>query len=119
MHIKSSQKLATNHTLIARLPYFGLQGRILLLLLIAGSLSACQPPSPTESIATSENTDNALSPIVIREDSVTMAPEYILSIKPTRYQPSLGLQGQIEAIKSIQLTATHDLQIQKVLVTHG
>ena len=119
MHIKRSQPFTTNHLLIARLPYFWLQGRILLVVFIAGALSACQPPSNAESLTTSENTDSASSPIGISDDTVIMAPEYILSLKPTRYQPSLGLQGQIEAIKSIQLTAAHDLQIQKVLVTDG
>ena len=93
--------------------------RGLLILLLTGLLTACQPPSPTESLTSTDATEPASTPILISEDSVTMAPEYVLSIKPTRYQPSLGLQGQIEAIKGAQLTAAQDLQIQKVLVTQG
>ena len=93
--------------------------RGLLMLLLAGLVTACQPPSPTESLTTSDATETASTPIIISEDSVTMAPEYVLSIKPTRYQPSLGLQGHIEATKGAQLTAAQDLQIQKVLVTQG
>lgn len=99
------------------MPLLGLRSNIFLLLLTAGLLSACQPPSPTGSPTTDENTHAASSSIIIGDDSVTMAPEYVLRIKPTRYQPSLGLQGHIEAIKSAQLVAAQDLQIQKLLVT--
>lgn len=99
------------------MPIIWLRGSILPLLLLAGSLSACQPPSPTESLTSNENAKTTDSPIIIGDDSVTMTPEYVLSIKPTRYQPSLGLQGSIEAIKSAQLVAAQDFQIQKLLVT--
>lgn len=113
----NTKNLAINITRF--IPLLWLRGGILLLLLIAGLLSACQPPSPTESFTTTENTNTASTPIIISDDSVTMAPEYVLSIKPTRYQPSLGLQGHIEAIKGAQLTAAQDLHIQKLLVTEG
>lgn len=89
------------------------------MLLLTGLVTACQPSSPTESLTSTDTTEPASTPIIISEDSVIMAPEYVLSIKPTRYQPSLGLQGQIEAIKGAQLTAAQDLQIKKVLVTKG
>ena len=90
-----------------------------LMLLLTGLVTACQPSPPTESLTTTDAKDTASAPIIISADSVTMAPEYILSIKPTRYQPSLGLQGRIEAMKGAQLTAAQDLQIQEVLVTKG
>ena len=93
--------------------------RGVIMLLLTGIVTACQPSSPTESLTTTDATDTASKPVVISADSVTMAPEYILNIKPTRYQPSLGLQGRIEAIKGAQLTAAQDLQIQQVLVTKG
>ena len=48
-----------------------------------------------------------------------MAPEYILSIKTLRYQPSLGLQGTIEPIQQARLSAAQDLHIEKILVTNG
>ncbi|ALF60748.1 HlyD family efflux transporter periplasmic adaptor subunit [Psychrobacter urativorans] len=80
---------------------------------MTGLLSACQPPTATE------NSEKVNSSIIISEDSVTMAPEYILSIKTLRYQPSLGLQGIIEPIKQARLSAAQDLHIEEVLVTNG
>ena len=61
----------------------------------------------------------AESPIVINEDTVTMSADHILSIKPSRYQPSLGLQGNIEAIEQARFKAKQALTIQQVLVEHN
>ena len=83
------------------------------IIVMTGLLSACQPPTATE------NSDKVNSSIIINEDSVTMAPEYILSIKTLRYQPSLGLQGTIEPIQQARLSAAQDLHIEKILVTNG
>ena len=83
------------------------------IIVMTGLLSACQPPTATE------NSDKVNSSIIINEDSVTMAPEYILSIKALRYQPSLGLQGTIEPIQQARLSAAQDLHIEKILVTNG
>ena len=82
-------------------------------------LAACQPsPSETESVAP-ENTATADSPVVITNDSVTMTPEHILSIKSSRYQPSLGLQGSIEPIKQTKFVAVHPVNIEKTFVSEG
>ncbi|MCG3880036.1 HlyD family efflux transporter periplasmic adaptor subunit [Psychrobacter sp. Ps6] len=82
-------------------------------------LAACQPsPSENESVAP-ENTATADSPVVITNDSVTMTPEHILSIKSSRYQPSLGLQGSIEPIKQTKFIAVHPVNIEKTFVSEG
>lgn len=82
-------------------------------------LAACQPsPSENESVAP-ENTAKADSPVVITSDSVTMTPEHILSIKSSRYQPSLGLQGSIEPIKQTKFVAVHPVNIEKTFVSQG
>ena len=78
-------------------------------------LIACQPTSPTEAL-TSENNEAVDIPL-ISADSVTITPDHILSIKPTRYQPSLGLQGRIEPIKQINLMAAQPLTVEQVLVS--
>src|SRR5690606_36868192 len=59
------------------------------------------------------------TPLVITEDSVTMAPDHILSIKPSRYQPSIGLQGTLEPVKQIKLMTAHPVTVEEVLVTEG
>src|SRR5690606_28467637 len=43
-------------------------------------------------------------------------PDHILSVKPTRYQPSLGLEGEIEPIKQVNLVAAQALTVEHVLV---
>ena len=83
-------------------------------LLSALFLIACQPTSPTEAL-TSENNEPVDMPL-ISADSVTITPDHILSIKPTRYQPSLGLQGRIDPIKQINLVAAQSLTVEQVLV---
>jgi multidrug efflux pump subunit AcrA (membrane-fusion protein) len=45
-----------------------------------------------------------------------MTPDHILSVKPTRYQPSLGLEGEIEPIKQVNLIAAQALTVEQVLV---
>lgn len=88
-------------------------------LLTAGVLTACQPPVPNDSTATPEDTKVADTPIIISADSVTMSADYILSIKPSRYQPSIGLQGTIEPIQQARFSAAQDLTVQQILVTKG
>lgn len=80
---------------------------------------ACQPPAPIDERITTENSKPIDTPILISSDSVTMTRDYILNIKPSRYQPSLGLQGSIEAIKQTQLLAAHALIVEQVLITKG
>lgn len=82
-------------------------------IVMTGLLTACQPPTATE------NSDKVNSSIIINADSVTMAPEYILSIKTLRYQPSLGLQGVIEPIQQAYLSAAQEVHIEKILVKNG
>ena len=86
-------------------------------LLSALFLIACQPTSPTEAL-TSENNEPVDMPL-ISADSVTITPDHILSIKPTRYQPSLGLQGRIDPIKQINLVAAQSLTVEQVLVSEN
>lgn len=86
-------------------------------LLSALFLIACQPTSPTEAL-TSENNEAVDMPL-ISADSVTITPDHILSIKPTRYQPSLGLQGRIDPIKQINLVAAQSLTVEQVLVSEN
>lgn len=80
---------------------------------------ACQPPTPIENQQPSEKNAQADSPIIFSDNSVTMASDYILSIKPSRYQPSLGLQGVIEPTKQSRFVAAHDIIVQKILVSEG
>lgn len=87
-------------------------------LLSALFLLACQPsPSDKQAIA-SDDVSGDSAPI-ITDSSVTMAPEHILSIKSSRYQPSLGLQGKIEPIKKINLMTLQPLAVTEVLVKEG
>lgn len=86
-------------------------------LLSALFLIACQPTSPTEAL-TSEN-NGAVDMPLISADSVTITPDHILSIKPTRYQPSLGLQGRIDPVKQINLVAAQSLTVEQVLVSEN
>lgn len=91
----------------------------LLLVSIIG-ITGCQPSDrPTENNTEKQVINDQIiseSPIVINEDTVTMSPAHILSIKPSRYQPSLGLQGNIEAIEQARFKAKQALTVQQVLV---
>jgi len=82
-------------------------------------LAACQPSPPTDETVTSADSAAVDTPVVITADSVTVTSDHILSIKPSRYQPSLGLQGHIEPIKQSKLIAAHPLNVEKVLVSKG
>lgn len=77
---------------------------------------ACQPSPPTSEPVTAENSETVKTPLLIGADSITMTPDHILSIKPTRYQPSLGLEGHIEPIKKVDFIAAQALTVEKVLV---
>lgn len=85
-------------------------------LLGAALLIACQPSPPTSEPVTAENSEAFDTPLLIRADSITMTPDHILSVKPTRYQPSLGLEGEIEPIKQVNLIAAQALTVEQVLV---
>ena len=85
-------------------------------LLSALLIIACQPSPPTSEPVTAENSETVNTPLLIRADSITMSPDHILSVKPTRYQPSLGLEGEIEPIKKVNLIAGQALTVEKVLV---
>lgn len=82
-------------------------------------LVACQPPAPADERHTIPKNEAIDTPFVISADSVTMTPEHILNIKPSRYQPSLGLQGNIEPVKQTQLMAARALKVEQVLVKKG
>ena len=82
-------------------------------------IAACQPSPTNESAVTDTEAETADTPLIITSDSVTMTPEHILSIKPSRYQPSLGLQGNIEPIKQTTFVAVHPIRIEKTLVSEG
>jgi biotin carboxyl carrier protein len=92
---------------------------LVIAMLIVGSMTACQPSTTDRITPTADSSDGASSAIIIDADSVTMTAEHILSIKPSRYQPSLGVQGNIEPIKQKRLVAAQDLMIKKVLVSEG
>ena len=80
-------------------------------------LIACQPNSPTEAVTNKDN--EAVEIPLISADSVTITRDHILSVKPTRYQPSLGLQGRIEPIKQISLVAAQPIKVEQVLVSEN
>lgn len=82
-------------------------------------LTACQPPTSTGELNTTEDGVVVQTPLTITSESVTMTPEHILSVKPSRYQPSLGLQGSIEPIKKTSFTAVYPIHVEKVLVSEG
>lgn len=88
-------------------------------LLSALILAACQPSAPTDASVMSDDSTTVDTPLVITDDSVTMALDHILSIKPSRYQPSIGLQGNLEPVKQIKLMTVHPMNIEDVLVTEG
>ncbi|MDN3440838.1 HlyD family efflux transporter periplasmic adaptor subunit [Psychrobacter sp. APC 3279] len=81
-------------------------------------IAACQP-SPINESAVTDTEETADTPLIITSDSVTMTPEHILSIKPSRYQPSLGLQGNIEPIKQTTFVAVHPIRVEETLVSEG
>ncbi|MGP9544338.1 efflux RND transporter periplasmic adaptor subunit [Psychrobacter sp. AOP7-B1-25] len=82
-------------------------------------VAACQPSPVNESVVTDAKEESADTPLVITSDSVTMTPEHILSIKTSRYQPSLGLQGNIEPIQQTTFVAVHPITIEETLVSEG
>ena len=82
-------------------------------------VAACQPSPVNESVVTDAKEDSADTPLTITSDSVTMTPKHILSIKTSRYQPSLGLQGNIEPIQQTTFVAVHTITIEETLVSEG
>ena len=98
---------------------FSLYSRYSLLLIGALLTVACQPPAASDRQAVAKNSDPAETPIIIDADSVTMSQQDILTIKPSRYQPSLGLQGRLKPMQQVRFIAGNPLIIQKVLVTQG
>ncbi len=89
------------------------------LLLSVLLLVACQPPSTENSIQSNDSDTPIDSPLIVGADSVTMSPDYVLTIKPSRYQPSLGLQGIVEPVRQSRFVAIRHLTIQKVMVVEG
>lgn len=88
-------------------------------LLSALLISACQPSSSTDETVAVDDSTLVETPVVITDDSVTMTSDHILSIKPSRYQPSVGLQGTIEPVKQVKLMTAHPVNIEEVLVIEG
>ena len=82
-------------------------------------LIACQPPLPVDENAADEDSTVVDAPVVITNDSVTITPDHILSIKSSRYQPSLGLQGKIKPIRQTTFITAYPINVEKVLVTKG
>lgn len=91
-----------------------------LVLIGALLIVACQPPAASISHSAADNDDEtAQTAIIIDADSVTMSQEDILTIKPSRYQPSLGLQGRLEPMQQVRFVAGNALVVKKLLVTQG
>ncbi len=90
-------------------------GAVLLSLLI---LVGCQPSS-SDHQTVSEDSEQIASPIIVEADSVTMPPDYILNIKPSRYQPSLGLQGVTEPARQSRFITKRDITVHSVLAVEG
>ena len=82
-------------------------------------LVACQPSTPSDGLTESKNQENVDSPAIIGTDSVTVSQDHILNIKPSRYQPSLGLRGNIEPIRHTQFTVANQLIVEKVMISEG
>ena len=94
------------------------------LLISTTLMTACQPPSDNSQSAivqadTSEKTINADLSFDIDGDTVTLSPDSIFNVKPSRYQPSLGLQGKIEPIEQSRFVTTKAVTVQEVLVENG
>lgn len=82
-------------------------------------LAACQPSPATDETMSANDSTTVDTPLVITDDSVTMAPDYILSIKPSRYQPSIGLQGHLEPVRQTKLVTAYPINVEEVFVTEG
>lgn len=82
-------------------------------------LAACQPSPATDEALIANDSTTVDTPLVITDDSVTMAPDYILSIKPSRYQPSIGLQGHLEPVRQTKLVTAYPVNVEEVFVTEG
>ena len=95
-----------------------------IIILSALLLSACQPPNGndqsaiTQAESISEKSDADLS-FIIDGDTITLSSDSILSIKSSRYQPSLGLAGNIEPIKHSRFVTAQAITIKEVLVEEG
>lgn len=86
------------------------------------ALSGCQPPDDASqsAIAPAETTNKEADlTYVINDDTVTLSADSILNLKSSRYQPSLGLQGEIEPIRQASFIAAKAVTVQKVLVEQG
>lgn len=85
-------------------------------------LTACQPPEDTSQSAIAQGetvTKDADLSFIISDDTVTLSSDSILNLKSSRYQPSLGLQGEIEPIRQSQFVTAKAVTVQKVLVQQG
>lgn len=72
-------------------------------------LTACQPPdsNPAHSATAQYHIDNG---------TIYIATAHIITIKPERYQPSIGLQGTTLPIDQTTLTSPEDMIITEVMV---
>lgn len=92
------------------------------LLLSVLLLTACQPPEDTSQSALTQAepmSDDADLSFMINDDTVTLSADSILNLKSSRYQPSLGLQGEIEPIRQSKFVTAKAVTVQKVLVQPG
>lgn len=103
-------------TMSIRLSKYCKNGALLVIILL---MVACKPPSASDNQQSNQDNKQVNSPIFADSDSVTMAADYILSIKPSRYQPSLGLQGVIEPVQQSRFITASEAIVQEVLVTEG
>lgn len=98
---------------------YSLYTRYSLLLIGALFTVACQPPTMGDRQLAAKKNGSIETAIVIDNDSVTMNQDNILTIKPSRYQPSLGLQGRLKPMQQVRFIAGNPLIIKQVLVTRG
>ncbi|HAM62014.1 MAG TPA: hypothetical protein DCP60_09310, partial [Psychrobacter sp.] len=85
-------------------------------------MTACQPPEDTSQSAIAQSepmSEDADLFFIVNDDTVTLSADSILNLKSSRYQPSLGLQGEIEPIKQSKFVTAKAVTVQQVLVQQG
>jgi multidrug efflux pump subunit AcrA (membrane-fusion protein) len=85
-------------------------------------MTACQPPEDTSQSAIAQSepiSEDADLSFIVNDDTVTLSADSILNLKSSRYQPSLGLQGEIEPIKQSKFVTAKAVTVQQVLVQQG
>ncbi|MGM8886063.1 efflux RND transporter periplasmic adaptor subunit [Psychrobacter sp. 1U2] len=92
------------------------------LLISVWLLIACQPPEDTSQSAIAQAdtmTEDADLSFLVSDETVTLSSDSILNLKSSRYQPSLGLQGEIEPLRQSRFVTAKAVTVQKVLVQQG